>query len=133
MTLRRMEMKVLMIGASGKYARYVVPALKGRGATVRALVTGADKRAEAIAQGADEAIVGNLEDDQSLRNAAEGMDGVFHINPVFKPNEAELGVAMVTAAVAAGVRKFTFFQGDSPIPLEDEQSFREAARRGSAL
>jgi len=103
-----MEMKVLMIGASGKYARYVVPALKGRGATVKALITSADKRAEAIAQGADEAVVGNLEDDQSLRSAAEGVDGVFHINPVFKPNEAELGVAMVTAAVAAGVRKFTF-------------------------
>ncbi len=33
---------------------------------------------------------------------------MFHLNPAFAPNEAELGVAMVDAAVAAGVKKFTF-------------------------
>ena len=101
-------MKILMVGASGKYAHYVLPALKAHRATVRALVTSEDKRAEALAQGADEVAVGDLEDEQSLRVAAEGADGVFHLNPAFKPNEAELGVAMVNAAVAAGVKKFTF-------------------------
>ena len=50
-------MKILMVGASGKYAHYVLPALKARGATVRALITSEDKRAEAIAQGADEVAV----------------------------------------------------------------------------
>lgn len=38
--------------------------------------------------------------------AAAGVDGVFHINPAFAPNESELGVAMVEAAKAAGVPKF---------------------------
>ena len=60
------------------------------------------------AQGADETVVGDLNDEQSLRRAGEGADGVFHLNPAFAPNEAELGVAMVNAAVAAGVKKFTF-------------------------
>ena len=101
-------MKILMVGASGKYAHYVLPELKARGAKVKALVTSEDKRAEAIAQGADDTEVGNLNDEQSLRKAAEGTDGVFHLNPVFAPNEAELGMAMVNAAVAAGVKKFTF-------------------------
>ncbi len=101
-------MKVLMVGASGKYARYVLPELKKHGATVRALVTGSDKKTQVMAQGADEAVVGDLNDEQSLRIAAEGVDGVFHINPAFLPNEAELGVAMVNAAIAAGVAKFTF-------------------------
>ncbi len=101
-------MKVLMVGASGEYAHYVLPALKARGAQVRALVTSEDKRGEALAHGADEAAVGNLEDEQSLRSAAEGVDGVFHLNPAFKPNEGELGVAMVKAAIAARVKKFTF-------------------------
>ncbi len=101
-------MKILMVGASGKYAHYVVPALKARGATVRALVTSEDKREDAITQGADETAVGDLEDEQSLRKAAQGVDGVFHLNPAFLPNEAELGVAMVNAAIAAGVKKFTF-------------------------
>jgi uncharacterized protein YbjT (DUF2867 family) len=101
-------MKILMVGASGKYAGYVLPALKQRGATVRALVTSAEKCSEATKLGADEAVVGDLNDDQSLKRAALGVDGVFHINPAFQPNEAELGVAMVNAAIAAGVTKFTF-------------------------
>lgn len=101
-------MKILMVGASGKYAHYVLPALKAHGATVKALIRGEDKRAEAVAQGADETAVGDLNDEQSLRKAAEGADGIFHLNPAFAPNEAELGVAMVNAAIAAGVKKFTF-------------------------
>ncbi len=101
-------MKVLMVGASGKYAGYVLPALKARGATVRALVRSADKQADVLAQGADEVVIGDLQDEQSLLHAAEGVDGVFHINPAFLPNEAELGVAMVNAAEAAGVKKFVF-------------------------
>jgi uncharacterized protein YbjT (DUF2867 family) len=43
-----------------------------------------------------------------LAAAVAGLDGVFHIGPAFAPNEAELGVAMVDAARAAGVRKFVF-------------------------
>ncbi len=101
-------MKILMVGASGKYAHHVLPALKARGAKVKALITGENKREEAMAKGADETAVGDLNDEQSLRMAAEGVDGVFHLNPVFAPNEAELGIAMVNAAVAAGVKKFTF-------------------------
>lgn len=101
-------MKVLMVGASGKYAHYVLPALKAHGAVVRALVTREEKRDEAMAEGADEVVVGDLEDDESLKRAAQDVDGVFHLNPAFKPNEAELGVAMVNAAIAAGVKKFTF-------------------------
>ena len=70
-------MKILMVGASGKYAGYVLPALKEHGATVRALVTSSEKREGAISQCADEAVVGNLNDEQSLRIAAQGVDGVF--------------------------------------------------------
>ncbi len=53
-------MKVLMVGASGVYAHYVLPALKSRGASVRALITSEDKKAEVLADGADETAVGNL-------------------------------------------------------------------------
>ena len=101
-------MKVLMVGASGDYASMVVPELKKRGATVRALIRSADKEAGAREHGADETVVGDLSDSESLRRAAAGVDGVFHINPAFAPHEADLGVNMVQAAVGAGVRKFTF-------------------------
>jgi uncharacterized protein YbjT (DUF2867 family) len=53
-------------------------------------------------------VIGDLRDARSLRAAAEGMNGVFHINPAFAPGEAEMGVAMVRAAKDAGVRKFVF-------------------------
>lgn len=36
------------------------------------------------------------------------MDAVFHVNPAFAEGEAEMGVAIVDAAKAAGVRKFVF-------------------------
>ena len=101
-------MKILMVGASGVYAHYVLPALKRAGAEVRALVTSGDKTTEAVADGADETAVGDLDDEQSLIKAARGVDGVFFLNPAFAPNEAERGVAMVKAATAAGVKKITF-------------------------
>ena len=101
-------MKVLMVGASGVYAHYVLPALKRAGAEVRALVTTEDKRARAVANGADETAVGDLDDDQSLMKAAVDVNGIFFLNPAFAPNEAKRGVAMVKAAMAAGVKKITF-------------------------
>ena len=101
-------MKVLTIGATGKYAGLVVPELKKRGVTVRALVRDESESAAARERGANETAVGDLLDSASLRRAADGMDGVFHLNPAFAPDEAGMGVAMVEAAKAAGVRKFVF-------------------------
>jgi uncharacterized protein YbjT (DUF2867 family) len=101
-------MKVLMVGATGKYASLVVPELKQHGATIRALVRDDSKIDEAKQQGADETAIGDLSNPESLRAAANDVEGVFHINPAFAPNEADLGVAMVEAAKASGVRKFVF-------------------------
>ncbi len=101
-------MKVLMIGATGAYAGMVLPELKQRGVFVRALARDDATAAKARQKGADETVLGDLTDPQSLRAAAQGMDGVFHINPAFASQEADLGVAMVKAAKEAGVRKFVF-------------------------
>ena len=99
-------MKTLVIGATGKYAGLVVPELKSRGATVRALVRDAGKADAAKRRGADETALGDLSDPASLRAAAAGCDAVFHINPVFTPDEGKVGAGMVEAAREAGVRKF---------------------------
>lgn len=101
-------MKVMMIGATGKYASLVVPELKQRGVTIRALVRNKDRADAARQRGVDEAVIADLRNPESLRTAAAGVDAVFHINPGLAPDEAELGVAMVEAAKAAGVRKFVF-------------------------
>lgn len=101
-------MKVLMVGATGHYAHLVVPEVKKCGATIRALVRNPDKAKAALQQGADEVAIGDLNDSDSLLAAASGVDSVFHIDPAFAPNESALGVAMVEAAKASGVRKFVF-------------------------
>jgi uncharacterized protein YbjT (DUF2867 family) len=95
-----------MVGASGRFAGLVLPELIRRGIWVRALVR--SKAAERIARerGADETVYGDLEDTRGLISAAVGADGVFHIGPAFHPREAAMGITMVNAAKAAGVRKF---------------------------
>jgi uncharacterized protein YbjT (DUF2867 family) len=100
-------MKVLMIGATGRFAGLVVPELKKKGVVVRALVQDANKAAIAKTKGADETVLGNLEDEESLLKASKGMDGVFHIIPAFQ-DEIKMGLAVVKSAKAAGVKKFVF-------------------------
>lgn len=99
-------MRVLMIGASGSYAGLVLPELVRRGVHVRALVRDQDESAGVLNRGAAETVVGDLGKPAGLRDAAEGMDGVFHIGPAFAPGESQMGIAMVEAAKAAGVRRF---------------------------
>lgn len=98
-------MKVLMIGATGAYAGLVLPELKKRAVTVVALVQDEAKSKMAKEAGADETVIGSLDNRASLLTAAKGIDGVFHIIPAFH-NEIVAGVNMVDAAKAAGVKKF---------------------------
>jgi uncharacterized protein YbjT (DUF2867 family) len=100
-------MKVLMVGATGKYAGLALPELKKHGAKVRALVRPKDEAA-ARELGADEVVIGDLRDSNSLSKAATGVDGVFHIGPAFAPDESDMGIAMLDAAKAAGAGKFVF-------------------------
>ena len=99
-------MKVLMVGATGKFGSMVLPQLLKRGASVRALVRDETKAAEARKKGASESVIADLGDAASLQRAAEGVQGVFHIGPAFAPDEAEMGVRLVAAAKVSGVSKF---------------------------
>ncbi|PYE30562.1 uncharacterized protein YbjT (DUF2867 family) [Rhizobium sp. PP-WC-1G-195] len=102
-------MKILVVGAVGETAGLVVPALVARGANVRGLVRHSEQVQIAKDRGAGEVVVGDLGDIKSLEVAlADGVEGVFHIGPVFTPNEVQLGLNMVAAAQRAGVCKFVF-------------------------
>lgn len=101
-------MKVLMVGATGRYAHFVLAELVQRGVSVRALVRSERSAQSARSNGAAEAVLGDLNDNDNLVTAVAGMDGVFHIGPAFMQNEAAVGVAMVNAAQRAGVRKFVY-------------------------
>jgi uncharacterized protein YbjT (DUF2867 family) len=101
-------MRVLMVGATGRHAHWVLRELNQRGISVRALVRNQQRADVARNNGAAEVAIGDLTEPATLSRAAAGMDGVFHIGPAHAATEAEMGLAMVDAATAAGVRKFVF-------------------------
>ena len=101
-------MKVLATGATGKFAGLVVPALVSHGIDVRAVVHDPDKKHIPLERGAVETVDADLRDPASLRAALDGADGVFLITPAFAPDATEMGLNLVAAAQAAGVRKIVY-------------------------
>jgi uncharacterized protein YbjT (DUF2867 family) len=100
--------RVLAVGAAGASAGMVIPELAKRGAYVRGLIRDPKEAAAVRNHGAAETAVGDLSDRRSIDVALEGMDSMFYIAPAFIPNEAEIGVSVVAAAVRAGVRRVVF-------------------------
>lgn len=106
---------ILAVGADGKFAGLVVPELAKRGAKVRGLVRRAQHKDAVLQHGATEVAIGDLTDAASLNAALQGVDAVFYIAPAFIPNESGVGVNMVKAAQAAGVRRFVFSSVIHPV------------------
>ena len=106
---------VLAVGAAGKFAGYVVPALVARGATVRGLVREAKAVASVRDEGAVDGAVVDLRDQRAVAAALEGVESVFYVAPAFLPKEAQVGVDFVAAAVKAGVRRFVFSSVIHPV------------------
>jgi uncharacterized protein YbjT (DUF2867 family) len=100
-------MNVLMIGATGKYASLVIPALKKRNISITGLVQDEDKAQTALKNGVDKTVTGDLNDAKSLTSAVVGADAVFYISPAFAAEEV-MGINMVNAAKNAGVKRFVF-------------------------
>ncbi|WP_199255403.1 NmrA family NAD(P)-binding protein [Mycolicibacterium mengxianglii] len=101
-------MRVVMIGATGRHAHWVLGELNRRGVQVRALVRNEERGEVALRQGAAETVIADLTRPDTLPDAVAGMDCVFHIGPAHVAKETEMGLAMVAAAEAAGVRKFVY-------------------------
>lgn len=106
---------ILVIGASGKFAGHVVPAVAQRGARVRGMVRKPEEQADVRRRGADESVIADLTDPTSLKRAFEGVERVFYIAPAFMPNEADVGRCFVEAAVAAGVKRIVFSSVVHPV------------------
>ena len=109
------KLKVLAVGASGKFAGLVIPELAKRGVEVRGLVRESNEEDEVRQHGASEIAVADLRDRASMDAALQGIDSVFYIAPAFMPNEAEVGKGVVEAAKQAGVRRFVFSSVIHPI------------------
>jgi uncharacterized protein YbjT (DUF2867 family) len=118
-------MQVLAVGATGRFAHLVVPALVRHGLEVRALVRDPGKAAAATEAGATQIVHADLADRSSLDAAVDGVDGVFLITPAFHPRATEFGVTMIEAAMAAGVGKIVYNGVYHPsLPLENHADTR---------
>ena len=99
---------ILITGAAGKTGRAVISALAARGQPVRALVHRGEQARLVESVGARESIVGDMRDENRLKQAARGVRAIYHICPNVSPDEIPIGRAVIAAARAAGVEQFVF-------------------------
>ena len=107
--------KVLVVGAAGRFAGLVVPALAEQGVSVRGLVRDETQGEQARRNGVAEAAIGDLRDRASIEAALQGVGAAFYIAPVYQENEAGMGLPFVAAAKAAGVRRIVFSSVIHPV------------------
>jgi uncharacterized protein YbjT (DUF2867 family) len=100
--------RTLVVGAAGRFAGLVVPALARRGVHPLGFVRRSEEAEKARNSGASEIVVGDLRDRSSVEAALSGVERVFYISPVFQGDEAEIGIGFVEAAQRAGVRRIVF-------------------------
>lgn len=99
---------ILITGAAGKTGRAVISALAARGQPVRALVHRGEQARLVESVGARESIVGDMRDENRLKQAARGVRAIYHICPNVSPDEIPIGRAVIAAARAARVEQFAF-------------------------
>jgi uncharacterized protein YbjT (DUF2867 family) len=126
-------MTILAIGAAGKFAGHVLPALLTRGAAVRGLIHKPEQAEAVRKRGAAEIVMGDLQDRSSIDAALRGVDAVFYIAPAFLPNEAEVGRRLVEATVRAGARRFVFSAVIHPVLGELVNHTAKAAVENAVL
>lgn len=97
-----MARTVLVLTATGTTGSATVKALADRGASVRA-ATRDPARAD-FPHGVT-AVAWSYDDPATWASALAGVDALYLAIPPFRPDEAELGAAIVDAAKAAGVRR----------------------------
>lgn len=111
---------ILVTGATGQQGGAVARRLLADGVAVRAFTRDPHTPAakDLAAQGA-ELVTGDLADGASVARAVAGADGVFSVQPVAGYNAAKdfdeetVGIALVDAAKAAGVRHFVYTSANS--------------------
>lgn len=98
----------LVVGAAGRFAGLVVPALAARGVKPRGLVRTPEQADVARANCAAEVVLGDMRDRASLESALHGIERAFYVSPVFQEDESEMGVGFVETAKRAGVKRIVF-------------------------
>lgn len=95
-----MNSKILVTGATGNIAGFVIPQLLQAGATVHAYVRDA-KKASHLAEIGAILFEGDFSNQEALNRAAEGVDSVLAITPA-GPNAVSQGEVVLNAALNSG-------------------------------
>jgi uncharacterized protein YbjT (DUF2867 family) len=117
---------VLVFGASGRQGGAVARALRSDGWGVRALVRNKDSdKAKALAPLGIELVRGDFEDQQSIRDAINGIYGVFSVQPssgqgaaygATDANEIRYGKAVADIAIERGVQHLVYSSSNAAGP-----------------
>jgi NAD(P)H dehydrogenase (quinone) len=99
---------IAITGAGGKTGGAVIRALARRGASVRALVHRPEQAGSVEAQGAAEAVSGEMRDPGTLERLMDGARAAYHICPNMHPQELSIGQAVIAAARRAGVEHIVY-------------------------
>ena len=101
MTINYEEDLILLIGASGRTASFILPHLSQKAKRLRLACNSTsshDRLAKEYPQA--EAVIVNLTEPAACRALLRGVTTVFHIGPPFHPRETEIGYNVIDAAVA---------------------------------
>lgn len=99
---------LLLTAANGNQGRLLVPRLLEAGFAMRACTRSEESAAALRARGVKDVIVGDIADPDVLARAVEGIDQVYQIGPSAHPRERDMGIRMIDAAKASGVKHFVF-------------------------
>jgi uncharacterized protein YbjT (DUF2867 family) len=99
---------ILVTAANGNQGKLLVPKLLAADQPIRACV-----RTQASAEhlgglGVHEVVVGDISEPAVLARAIRGVQKVYHVGPTIHPRERDMGLAVVDAARAEGVRHLVF-------------------------
>lgn len=136
---------ILVVGATGRLGGLIARMLLDRGRSVRMLVRGDAPQSDVVLAGAS-TVAGDLKDADSLAAACTGVEAVVTTaNSVGRGGADTIesvdrlgNLSLIDAAVAAGVRRFTFTSAlgahvDNPVPFLRAKGEAEQHLRGSGM
>jgi len=99
---------ILVTGSGGKSGLALIRALRVAGAPARALVHREASVEKARAAGADQTVVGDVEDQATLLASLSGVDAVYALFPNMAPDELGMAVRLIEAAQGQGISRLVY-------------------------
>ncbi|MEO7234289.1 MAG: NmrA family NAD(P)-binding protein [Lapillicoccus sp.] len=97
-----------MTAAAGNQGQLLVPKLVRAGERVRANVRSPSSAEHLRALGVDDVVVGDLADPAVQRSCVRHVEKIYHVGATLSPGERAMGLGLIDAARAEGVRHFVF-------------------------